>query len=253
MNDQDILNAMRMADTDGDGDIDFDEFCAFMENVQLDISLDEAAVTIHDAFEKSRLAFESRKTTFSPTKENTPKPTLGPRRKTFIKKQAPDLSSLVTSTGGTDVDDSLEILMQEEARLRLEIEYDSLREFSLIRDEKDLLLRINNERVRERRRRDFLSGGRETQREEIRALQLKRHQHEQERNVKKSTEQHFKLQDRMTSQHTAMVCYGQQFKLLRQFLNKGMVFFVSCIRNCKKTKLRPQGLNERQLVLGLHF
>eukprot|EP01061_Rhynchopus_euleeides_P011565 TRINITY_DN21117_c0_g1_i1.p1 TRINITY_DN21117_c0_g1~~TRINITY_DN21117_c0_g1_i1.p1 ORF type:complete len:842 (+),score=328.46 TRINITY_DN21117_c0_g1_i1:183-2708(+) len=221
MTDLDILKAMNAADTDGGGDIDFDEFTEFIANAKLDQPLPEAIDNLREAFDLAKQRLEKSRSFFGgDQKEKTPSAKLTPAAAARLKRER-RRAELIE-------DSSLNQLLAVETAARKAIVDEEEDSWSMLASsagrtlgERAAAEQMERERDRERKRRDFLVDGGHRQRGEIADMKEKRGEEEKERRAKRQSEQRFKLQDRLAAQESHMLCFGQQFKVLRQYLGKG--------------------------------
>ena len=220
MTDNQILYAMQQADTDGGGDIDLDEFTEFIATAKLAQPLNDAIRILREAFEQARKKLERSRSFFAGTESAKPAAKLTPAAAARLKRERRKKELIE--------DSSLNQIFKQETSARKSIEEEEEDSWMMLAssagrtlDERATEERLERERDRERKRREFLLDGGEQQRTEIADMKTKRQEEENERRAKRNSEQRFKLEDRLNAQESNMLCFGQQFKILRQYLNKG--------------------------------
>eukprot|EP00754_Rhynchopus_humris_P047775 Rhum_TRINITY_DN7330_c0_g1::Rhum_TRINITY_DN7330_c0_g1_i1::g.22438::m.22438 len=221
LTDQDLLTAMKMADQDGGGDIDFDEFCEFVTEIKLELPLPESVDLLRKSYAEKSERLERTKNMFTNQEETAPAAKLTPaeaarlqRAKRKQEKTEGDSIQQMEDLEGEE----RRVIEVEEAEAWLALSSQAYKTLNNLATEE----RMERERERERRRRDFSTGGAQQQREQYAGMKARRETEEQQRKAKRTSKQRFNLEDRLEQQESSSLCYGQQFKILRQMLNRGI-------------------------------
>eukprot|EP01063_Lacrimia_lanifica_P017901 TRINITY_DN24884_c0_g1_i1.p1 TRINITY_DN24884_c0_g1~~TRINITY_DN24884_c0_g1_i1.p1 ORF type:complete len:848 (+),score=320.48 TRINITY_DN24884_c0_g1_i1:54-2597(+) len=214
----DVAAAMAVADSDVSGDIDFDEFADFIATMKLDDPQNAGGIAV---LEESIARLREYVTAQDDVMSDKGDAMLSPTEKNRRARLGRLASNLEATVAGFANE-----LMAEEMAARRTVEDEEDEEWESV---SSFLGRAIDEMATEermvelaRKRDEFMSGGADAQRADITAMREQRDREEAERRNRKNSESRYKLEDRINVCQTNMHCTGQQFKLLRQCLNKGL-------------------------------
>eukprot|EP01062_Namystynia_karyoxenos_P073354 TRINITY_DN70156_c0_g1_i1.p1 TRINITY_DN70156_c0_g1~~TRINITY_DN70156_c0_g1_i1.p1 ORF type:complete len:913 (+),score=304.72 TRINITY_DN70156_c0_g1_i1:80-2818(+) len=236
--DQDILGMMLLADSDGGGDIDLDEFVLFMRKIEVSCSVEEAVERLEAHFDQVRQRRRASMRMFDSTSEHpVPKgiPAAEAARQRRSARRAEDEQGDKEAQERAALLSQVSSLTEAEAAARAAIADEENAAWGELADRQEKIWaelaaaerrereaeRQRQEVSRAQRRQQFFAGGKEAERAYVRSLQQRRQEEARQWTDSKAAHSRVHLEDRIDSQRSVMLCSGTQMKVLRQLLDRG--------------------------------